>query len=65
MCIRDSHLTARELEVMQMLCRGRSKAYIAETLFITENTVKGHARRLYTKLDVHSKKELQQLIDAY
>lgn len=59
------HLTARELEVMQMLCRGRSKAYIAETLFITENTVKGHARRLYAKLDVHSKKELQQLIDAY
>lgn len=59
------HLTARELEVMQMLCRGRSKAYIAETLFITENTVKGHARRLYAKLGVHSKKELQQLIDAY
>ena len=59
------HLTARELEVMQMLCRGRSKAYIAETLFITENTVKGHARRLYAKLNVHSKKELQQLIDAY
>lgn len=58
-------LTARELEVMQMLCRGRSKAYIAETLFITENTVKGHARRLYAKLNVHSKKELQQLIDAY
>ena len=48
-----------------MLCRGRSKAYIAETLFITENTVKGHARRLYAKLNVHSKKELQQLIDAY
>lgn len=59
------HLTTRELEVMQMLCRGRSKAYIAETLFITENTVKGHARRLYAKLNVHSKKELQQLIDAY
>lgn len=56
-------LTVREIEVMQLLCKGRSKAYIAETLFIAENTVRGHARRLYAKLDVHSKKELQELID--
>ena len=49
---------------MQLLCKGRSKAYIAETLFIAENTVRGHARRLYAKLDVHSKKELQELIDV-
>ena len=57
------HLTGRELEVMQMLCKGRTKAYIAESMFVTENTVKGHTKRLYTKLGVHSKKELQQLID--
>lgn len=57
-------LTVREVEVMQMICKGRSKAYIAETLFITENTVRGHSRRLYAKLDVHSKKALQELIDA-
>lgn len=55
-------LTARETEVMQLLCKGRSKAYIAETLFITENTVRGHSRRLYAKLDIHSKIELQKLI---
>lgn len=57
-------LTAREVEVMQMLCKGRSKAYIAEALYVTENTVEGHAKRLYVKLDVHSRKELQQLVDA-
>lgn len=55
-------LTARETEVMQLLCKGRSKAYIAETLFITENTVRGHSRKLYAKLNVHSKIELQNLI---
>ncbi len=60
---KQKHLTARELEVMQMLCKGRTKAYIAESMFVTENTVKGHTKRLYTKLGVHSKKELQQLID--
>ncbi len=59
----QKRLTPRELEVMQMLCKGRTKAYIAESMFVTENTVKGHTKRLYAKLDVHSKKELQQLID--
>ncbi len=57
-------LTARELEIMQMLCKGRSKAYIAETLFITENTVKSHTKRMYAKLDVHNRRELQELIEA-
>lgn len=58
------HLTQRELEIMQMLCKGRTKAYIAESLYVTENTVKAHTKRLYAKLNVHSKKELQQLIDV-
>ncbi len=57
-------LTSRELEIMQMLCKGRSKAYIAETLFITENTVKSHTKRMYAKLDVHNRRELQELIEA-
>lgn len=57
-------LSPREVEIMQMICKGRSKAYIAETLFIAESTVKGHSKHLYAKLDVHSKRELQDLVDA-
>lgn len=57
-------LTPREVEVMMYLYRGRTKAYIAETLFLTENTVRGHAKHLYAKLDVHSRRELLDLIDA-
>lgn len=57
------HLTPRELEIMQLLCKGRTKAYIAETLYLTENTVKGHTKHIYTKLDVHSKQELMDLIE--
>ena len=45
-------LTPREVEVMMYLYRGRTKAYIAETLFLTENTVRGHAKHLYAELDV-------------
>lgn len=56
-------LTPRELEIMQLLCKGRTKAYIAESLYLTENTVKSHAKHIYTKLDVHSKQELMNLVE--
>ncbi len=55
-------LTARELDIMRHLCRGRSKAYIAETLMVSENTVRTHSRSLYAKLGVHSKQELLDLV---
>jgi len=55
-------LTAREIEIMQMICRGRSKGYIAEALFVSENTVRSHSKHLYQKLDVHTKQELIDLV---
>lgn len=55
-------LTDREVEIMTLICQGRSKAYIAETLFLSVSTVQGHSRNLYRKCGVHSKQELQDLI---
>lgn len=55
-------LTAREIEVLQLICKGRSKAYIAENLFISENTVRSHSKHIYEKLQVHSKQEILDLI---
>ncbi len=57
-------LTPREVEVLQLLCKGRSKSYIAESLFISENTVRSHSKHIYAKLDVHSKQEILDLIGA-
>ena len=59
---RDSGLTDREQEVMELICKGRSKGYIAESLCISENTVRSHARHLYAKVGVHSKQELLDLL---
>lgn len=56
-------LTQREIEVMQMVCKGRSRTFIAEALFVTENTVKSHVSHIYAKMDIHSKKELQKLVE--
>ena len=55
-------LSPREIEVLQLLCKGRSKSYIAENLFISENTVRSHAKHIYAKLKVHSKQEALDLV---
>ncbi len=55
-------LTKREIEITQQLSKGKSKSSVAEALFITENTVRDHTRHIYSKLHIHSKHELQDLL---
>lgn len=43
-------LTERELEVLSGMSDGRSNAEIGRALFLSEDTVKTHARRLFRKL---------------
>jgi len=43
-------LTERELEVLSGMSDGRSNAEIGRSLFLSEDTVKTHARRLFRKL---------------
>ncbi|MHB2029467.1 MAG: LuxR C-terminal-related transcriptional regulator [Acidimicrobiales bacterium] len=50
-------LTARELEVLQLLAQGRSTEKIADELFISINTVRNHVANILNKLNVHSKLE--------
>ena len=60
----DFGLTPREREILEMLVRGRSKVHIAETFLISENTVRGHVKHIYAKLDVHGKQELLDRVEA-
>lgn len=43
-------LTERELQVLHGMAEGRSNAEIGRELFVSEDTVKTHARRLFRKL---------------
>lgn len=60
----ELRLTPRELEILEQLARGRTKTYIADAFFISENTVRGHVKRLYLKLDVHNKQELVDRVES-
>lgn len=55
-------LTEREVQVARHICHGRTKQYIAETLVLSENTIRTYSRRVYQKLGVHSRGELQALV---
>jgi DNA-binding NarL/FixJ family response regulator len=48
-------LSQREMEVLQLLVRGRSNKEIASSLFITEDTVKAHLKTLFVKLGVQDR----------
>lgn len=51
------NLSARELEVLNLLADGNNYQEIADNLFISIDTVRHHIRNIYKKLHVHSQSE--------
>ena len=50
-------LSQRELEVLQLIAQGLSNHEISERLFLALNTVKGHNRTIFDKLQAQSRTE--------
>ena len=57
-------LTPREREVLSLLARGRTAAYIGRSLGIAPDTAKTHIRSIYRKMDIHTQQELIDLIES-
>jgi DNA-binding NarL/FixJ family response regulator len=55
---RTHGLTARELEVLQLICDGHSNREIAKTLDLSANTVAVHRANIMTTLGIHKTAEL-------
>ncbi len=45
-------LTAREIEVLRQIARGKTNREIAQALDISEKTVARHVSNIFTKIDV-------------
>lgn len=58
-------LTPREADVLGLLRLGRSNGEIAAALSISVETVRTHARSVFRKLGVHSRRELADLSRSY
>ena len=59
--VRELGITPRELDILEALAAGLSNKEIAERLFVSENTVKTHAARLFGKLSAKRRTQAVQL----
>lgn len=56
-----NELSARETEVVRLICEGRTSKEIAASLGLAEQTVKAHLSRIYRKLNVTNRSQLASL----
>ena len=59
--VRELEITPRELEILGLVADGLSNKEIAEKVFVSENTVKTHASRLFDKLGARRRTEAVQI----
>lgn len=62
---RPCDLTDRDLELLRLLGEGRTNREIADTVFLSEKTVKNYLSRLFRKLGVRSRTEAALLSTRY
>jgi ATP/maltotriose-dependent transcriptional regulator MalT len=59
--VRELGVTPRELEILGFIADGLSTREIAEKAFVSENTVKTHASRLFDKLGAKRRTQAVQI----
>jgi DNA-binding NarL/FixJ family response regulator len=58
----DHPLSMREREILEMVIAGKKRREIADTMHLSENTVKTYTRTLYGKLNISCREELYELL---
>jgi len=63
-CLRFE-ISPRESEIISEICNGLSNQEIADKLFISLQTVKGHTYRIYLKTNIRSRAQLITLVNSF
>lgn len=58
-------LTARETDVLILLCQGRTRTYIADELGLSPNTIKGYIHNVYQKSGAVDKQDLLDRVELH
>ena len=58
-------ITARESEVIREIYKGKTNQEIADTLFVTIQTIKDHTHRIYQKTQVKNRTQLASLLRKF
>ncbi len=59
-----AHLTAREAQIAELARNGHSNPEIGKRLFISARTVEYHLRKVFTKLEIRSRIELEHVLPS-
>ncbi len=62
---REYALSPRERQIVGLIARGYTCAFVSAEVGIAEGTVKAHVAHIYQKLGVHHKDELLELVDRH
>ena len=55
-------ISEREYQIIQGVFEGWSNVKMASQFFVSQNTIKSHIRRIYSKFDVHNRSEMLKLL---
>ena len=58
-------ITAREKDVILEIYKGKTNQEIADTLFVTLQTIKDHTHRIYQKTEVRNRNQLASLVRKF
>ncbi len=63
--LQQNEITPRESEVIMEIYKGKTNQEIADTLFVTIQTIKDHTHRIYLKTQVKNRTQLASLLRKF